>query len=218
MRFLLTIAACCLLCTSVRAQTAPPAPIAPVDPATLPAHDRHEGLLIAADPYSDAARARERFGKDNPVDAGLLPVELFLKNETAQPMRIRLETIRLDIAPPGEPRQKIQAITADEAAVRIVYPAGTPDPEAKRARLPSPIPLPHHDKKSDKVAARLRPLALDADVIPPLATLHGFVFFDVSHDFVLVAHASVYVPDVIVIPGNHALTYFELDLGAFVKH
>jgi hypothetical protein len=215
MRFLLTIAACCLLCTGVRAQTTP---AAPVDPSTLPAHDRHEGLLIAADPYSDSARAKKRFGKDNPVDAGLLPVELFLENETAQPMRIRLETIRLDIALPGEARQKIEAISADEAAVRIVFPAGTPDPEAKPARLPTPIPLPHHDKNADKVADRLRSLALDADVIPPLATLHGFVFFDVSHDFALVAHASVYVPDVTVIPGNHALTYFEIDLGASAKH
>jgi hypothetical protein len=37
-----------LLTGSPRAQT---------NPASLPAHDRHEGLLVAADPYTDAARA-----------------------------------------------------------------------------------------------------------------------------------------------------------------
>src|SRR5437763_10182808 len=33
------------------------------DPASLPAHDSHQGLLIAADPYSSAGRYKERFAK-----------------------------------------------------------------------------------------------------------------------------------------------------------
>ena len=50
-----------------------------IDPAALPAHDHHEGLLIAADPYADSARAKEKFGKANPMPVGIIPIEIYFE-------------------------------------------------------------------------------------------------------------------------------------------
>src|ERR1017187_10729427 len=60
---------------------------APPAAQSLP-QDRHEGLSVSVDPYTDMARAKDRFGKANPVPLGILPVEVFLHNETAQPIRV----------------------------------------------------------------------------------------------------------------------------------
>ena len=189
---------------------------AQTDPATLPAHDRHEGLLVAADPCNDAARAKARFGKANPIPAGIVPIEVFLRNETQQPMRINLDTIRLEISREGGQSQHIEALDAGEVAFLIAHPGGTPNPRGQR-RLPRPIPLPSNDKKAKALESILRPLSLDADVIPPSSTVHGFVFFDVSHDFSVLSSASLYLPDVKVIPGNQPLTYFEVDLRSAIR-
>jgi hypothetical protein len=198
------------------AQTAQTAHAAQTDPASLPARDRHEGLLVAADPYTDAARTKDRFGKADPLQAGIVPIEVFFRNETAQPMRIDLSTIRLEIEPPGGSRQRLEALSADDVAGAIAHPGGAPN--ASRSRIPSPIPLPRHDKKQEKVAEILRPLAVQSDVVPPSSTIHGFVFFDVNHDFSLLANASLYVPDVKPIGARQPLTYFELDLRRAAHH
>lgn len=185
---------------------------AQADPATLPAHDRHEGMLVAADPCSDAAQAKTRFGKASPIPAGIVPIEVFLRNETQQPLRINLATIRLEIVPAGGQRQHIEPLDASEVALLIAHPGGTPNPESRQSRFPRRIPLPSNDKKAKELESILRPLSLDADVIPPAATVHGFLFFDLSHNFSVLSAATLYLPDVKIIPGNQALTYFEVDL------
>ena len=58
------------------------------------------GLNVSADPYTDAERAKKKFGKANPIPAGILPVEVFLRNELDQPIRIDLSTIQLTVRPP----------------------------------------------------------------------------------------------------------------------
>jgi hypothetical protein len=182
---------------------------AQTDPASL-AHDRHEGLLVAADPYLDAARAKETFGKANPFTAGILAVELFLKNEGQQPVHFRLETLRLVVQPPEGRRQDLTSLSPAQVAVLIAHPGGTPSPSGG-PRLPVPVPIPSGGGKENKYTDILKPLALDADVVPPMSTLHGFVFFNLGHDFSLAAHASIYLPDVTRIP-NQSLMYFEVEL------
>src|SRR5579872_281105 len=60
-------------------QASTPARTASVDPASLPARDSHQGLLIAADPYMSADRYKEKFGKHSPYDGGIIAIELFLR-------------------------------------------------------------------------------------------------------------------------------------------
>ena len=194
-------------------QQAPPAP--PHSPADFPAHDRHEGLVIAADPCLDAARSKALFGKKNPYEAGILALDVFIKNETPQPMRINLSTVRLEVPLPDGGSQKLESLQPREVATLIVYPAGAPNPSSGR-RLPGGIVVPLHDKKVDQVSEEIRPRALDADVVPPLATIHGFLFFNLSHNFKLAADSTLYVPDIKVIPGNKPLMFFEVALAPAV--
>jgi hypothetical protein len=188
------------------------APPKRVDPASLPAHDRHEGLLVATDSCLDAEIAKQIFGKKNPYDAGILAVDVYFRNETAEAMRVNMRTVRLEVEPPGEETQKIESLSAQQVATLIVFPAGSPNPSMKR-KFPTGIPMPSHDKKVDKLAEAFKPLELDVDVIPPMGTVHGYLFFDLAHDFKLASSSLLYIPDVHVISGNKALMFYEVALA-----
>lgn len=195
---------------------APSPPPAPRGPAEMPAHDRHEGIAIGANPCLDAARSKEIFGKKNPYDAGILALEVFIKNEMPQAARIDFSTVRLEVPLTDGGNQKLEALTAREVATLIVYPAGAPNPSSGR-RLPGGIVVPLHDKKVDQVSEEIRPRTLDADVIPPMATIHGYLFFNMAHNFKLASEATLYVPDIKVIPGNKPLMFFEVALAPAIK-
>jgi hypothetical protein len=184
---------------------------APGSSAALP-HDRHGGLTISVDAYTNSERAKDRFGKSaNPVPTGILPVEVFLKNETPKPIKIRLETVQLDVRlESGD--QQLDWLSVNQVAKLIVHPGGNPSAPSER-RFPVGIPTPSKDKKVDSIASELRPFALDSDVVPPLGTIHGFLFFDVSHNFEAALKSSLYVPDVALLPEQTPLMFFEVPLA-----
>ena len=204
--------AACLICAGAFAQT--PAAKHPSNNSTTPdpsiAHDTHEGMTVTADPYGDRARAKEKFGKANPVDVGILPVEVFLRNETDHPIRVNINTIQLEIHFQNGGRQDIGSLTPAEAAYSIAHPHGPTGP--KTSRLPG-IPSSGGDKKSSQMEAILSPLALDGDIVAPMATVHGFLFFDLDRDMSLANAAVLYIPDAAVIPGNKSLMFFEVPLA-----
>src|SRR5580700_11806023 len=84
------MASALVLCPSAFGQSASsprdPKPVVS-DPAPLP-YDQHSGLTVSVDPYTEAARTKDKFGKANPHDVGVLPVEVFLRNDSDQPMRV----------------------------------------------------------------------------------------------------------------------------------
>jgi hypothetical protein len=201
-------AAVVLACVSVQGQAGS---AARQTDDSLP-HDRHEGLSVSADAYSDPARAKDKFGKAaDPLPVGILPVEVFLRNETDQPMHVDLSTIQLDVHPHGGAQdQDIDAMSLHDVAASVAHPHGPSAPEARRF----PVGLPSStDKKADKVADVLGPLALDSDVVPPHGMIHGFVFFDLGDDMSLAESASVYVPDVTIVPSQKPLMFFEVRVG-----
>jgi hypothetical protein len=199
-----------VLCACVFGQSAPKASDPkPGTPAPLP-RDQHSGMTVSVDPYTEAARTKDKFGKANPHDVGILPVEVFLRNDSDQPMRLNLETVQLEVTLRNGVRQEVDWLRAEEVAQMIAHPNGSANPQQKR--LPLPVPINIGDKKAEKLAAVLRPLTLDADVIPPKATIHGFLYFNVSHEFSLVNKSSLYVPDVSVVSSNEPLVYFEVPL------
>ncbi|MGH9560710.1 MAG: hypothetical protein ACRD3S_04580 [Terracidiphilus sp.] len=174
-------------------------------------HDRHDGLGISADPYTDVERAKKKFGKASPIPAGILPLEVFVRNETDQPIRIDLSTIQLEVRPPDSKRQDIDSLSAVEVAEAIVHPEGPPAPTTRRFP-PIGIPSSGKDKKVENMADILRPLSLDADVVPPMSMIHGFLFFNMNHEISLAETASLYVPDVMLVPSNKPLMFFEIAL------
>jgi hypothetical protein len=199
-----------VLCASAFGQSAssPPDPKpAAKAPAPLPS-DQHSGLTVSVDPYTEAARTKDKFGKANPHDVGILPVEVFLRNDSDQPMRVNLETVQLEVTLKNGVRQEVDWLRAEEVAKLIAHPTGSADPHQKRL----PLPMKIGDKNVEKLANVLRPLTLDADVIPPKGAIHGFLYFDVSHEFEIVKRSSLYVPDVSIAPSNEPLVFFEVPL------
>ncbi len=201
-------AAFLLLCSGAFGQSAAsPADAKATTPAPLP-HDQHSGLTVSVDPYTEAARTKDKFGKANPHDVGVLPVEVFLRNDSDQPMRVNLETVQLEVTLRNGVRQEVDWLRPEEVAKLIAHPSGAADPHQKRL----PLPIKIGDKNVEKLANLLRPLTLDADVIPPKGTIHGFLYFDVSHEFSIASRSSLYVPDVSMAPGNEPLVFFEVPL------
>jgi hypothetical protein len=212
-RIISLAAAGLLACGGVFAQTNSPSgkSAQPVPPSaeSLP-QDKHEGLTVSVDPYTDVTRGKDKFGKANPVPLGILPVEVFLHNETAQPIRVDLSTIQLEVHFQSGKHQDVDWVAVQEVANEIAHPKGPSAPTARRFPIGVPAGA---DSKADKLAAILKPLSLDADIVPPMATMHGFLFFDLNHDMSLAEGASLYVPDVTNIPSSKPLMFFEVPLG-----
>jgi hypothetical protein len=188
-----------------------PAKPAPASSASALSEDRHAGFSISVDPYTDSERAREKFGKSaNPVRVGILPVEVFLKNETPHPIKVNLETVQLDVHLEGGRRQDLDWLSVKRVATFIVHPGGTPSAPSER-RFPIGVNT-GQDKKVDSVVDQLRPFALDSDVVPPLGSIHGFLFFNVARNFDVASTSTLYVPDVTTLPDNSPLMFFEVPL------
>ena len=174
--------------------------------------DKHGGLTVSVDPYTDAHRAKDKFGKAaNPVSVGILPVDVYFKNDTPHAMRVNLETVQLEVKSGEETHQYVDWLTVGQVANMIRHPGGSPSAPSAR-RFPVGIPVPGKDKKVDTIVDQLRPFVLSSNVIPPLGTIHGFLFFDVSHDFSAAQKASLYLPDVVLLPDQTPLMFFEVPL------
>ena len=195
-----------ILAATAAVQLPQPAP----STSTWTAKDSHEGFTVAADTYSDPARTKDKFAKADPYKAGLLAVDVLLKNDTTYPVHVDLSTVRLDVDSPDGQRLHLPILTLDEAAKEIAHPRGP--------SLPLPRRLPSHgapgeDGKARDVEAKLQPLVLQTDVVPPNQSVHGFVFFDVSGDFKVISYASLYVPDVKSVASDSGMIYFEVPLA-----
>lgn len=182
----------------------------PSRPSAWAAKDTHEGFTVAADAYSDAARSKDKFAKADPYKAGVLAVDVFLKNDTAYPVHVDLSTVRLDVDSPDGQRLHLPSLSLGEAAKEIAHPKGPSLPTPHR--FPS-LGAPGEDGKARDVEAKLQLLALQADVVPPNGTLRGFVFFDVSGEFSVVSYASLYVPDVKSVASDSGMIYFDVPLA-----
>jgi hypothetical protein len=186
------------------------------NPASLPAHDSHQALLVAADPYVSAARYKDKFGKHSPYDAGILALEVYVRNDNDKPIRVNLNTISLLIAEPGQSRQKLAAISPEEVANRVLLKPK--DPKAQRLPLPLPGRLPNTGRGKDweEFDTLLRSVAMSSDVLPPNATVHGFFYFDIDSHYDWLSHAQFELPDLAFMLDNKALFFFEVDLAPAV--
>lgn len=175
------------------------------------AHDTHGGMTVSAAPLTDNSRAKHIFGKANPLPAGILPVEVFLRNDTAEPIQVGLDTIELDIHYSSGRMESVDSLPPAQVANFILHPHG--NPQAPRTRR-FPIGMaPMSDKKADQITDILRPLALNSDIVPPMGSIHGYLFFDLQHDLSLVGRSSLYIPDAVIIPSRKPLIFFEVSFA-----
>jgi len=187
---------------------------APPDPMSLPARDSHQDLTIAADPYLRAERyKKEVFGKDSFYAAGIIAIDVYFKNDNNLPIRLNPATIQLVISQPGMDRQRLGPLSPEEVADRTLLTANS----NIRAHRPFPFPgsssSSGHSKDWVEMTTTLRSVALGTDVLPPHATTHGFLFFDLNHDFGAIHNTHLYIPDLAFMTDNKALFFFEIDLA-----
>jgi hypothetical protein len=193
-------------------QTTTPARAASVDPASLPARDSHQGLLIAADPYTSANRYKEKFGKRTPYDGGLIAIDLFFRNDNDLPIRINLKTIQLLLSVPGYSRQRLEPLSPEEVADRVLAkPAKDPTPRFPVPRVGAPPSK--HDKNWEEFADAVRSAALGTDLLPPHATTHGFIYFDMDRHYDWISNARLEIPDLAFMNDTKPLFFFEIDLA-----
>lgn len=180
------------------------------DPSSLRARDAHENLTILADPYLDPERYKGIFGKKSPYDAGIIAIQVYFRNDNPSAIRINPSTIRLVISQPGEQRQRLAPLTAEEVADRTLLNA---DADPRRRTFPRPSSAGPRNKDWTQMVDVVRTVILGTDVLPPRATTHGTFFFDMDHDFKAIRNTQLYVPDLIYMTDQKALFYFEIDLG-----
>jgi hypothetical protein len=192
-------------------QTSTPARSTSADPASLPARDSHQGLLIAADPYTSADRYKEKFAKHSPFEGGIIAIELFLRNDNDSPVRINLKTMQLLVGAPGEARQRLDPLSPEEVADRVLAKPKDPTP-----RLPVPrigAPRSKHDKNWEEFADAVRSAALATDLLPPHATTRGLVYFDIDRHYGWISNARFEIPDLAFMGDTKPLFFFEIDLA-----
>ena len=199
---------------AARGQGATPSPT--VDPMSLSTRDAHQNLTIVADPYVGASRyKKEVFGKRSPYDAGIIAIDVYFKNENDLPIRVNPDTMQLVISQPAQNRQRIDALTPEEVADRALLTASSDVKVPLPRRLPIPIPSSgqKHTKEWTEMSTALRTVALGTDVLAPHATTHGFLFFDLNHDFTAIRNSHLYIPDLAFMTNHQALFFFEIDLA-----
>ena len=204
---------CRLLVLTVLLPLSAFAQTAQVDPLALRTRDAHQNLTIVADPYLSAARYdKAQFGKKSPYEGGIVAINVYFRNDNDSPIRLNLDTIQLVISTPGEERQRLEPLSPEEVADRTIFEAGPKSPTPRRFPFPTPGSASSKGKAWDEMASSLRYIVLSSEVLPPRTTIHGFLFFDVSHQFDAVRHSHLYIPDLSFMADKKALFFFEIDL------
>jgi hypothetical protein len=199
-------------CTAgAQSQASTPARTASPDPASLPAHDSHQGLLIAADPYISAERYKDKFGKHSPYDGGIIAIDLLFRNDNDLPIRLNLKTIQLLVSVPGQSRQRLNPLEPEDVADRVLAKPKDPTPRFPVPRIGAPRSP--HNKEWEEFAANLRQAGLNSDLLAPHATTHGFFYFDVDRHYNWISDARVEVPDLAFMNDPKPLFFFEIDLA-----
>jgi hypothetical protein len=203
--FCFALTAVLIVNVSARAQT---------DPASLAAHDAHQGLLVSVNPYLSAEQSKAKFAKHTPYEGGVLALEVYFKNDNDTPIRLNLTTIRLVFAGPADSRQRLEPLSPEDVA-DLTLLKQRKDPSQQRPRLPFPgrTGRPNRDKEWDQFAGALRSAAMPTEVLAPHSITHGFFYFDVDHHFDLLSNARFEVPDLSFLGDKKPLFFFEIDLA-----
>ena len=205
-----TLARILIVCLALAVTTANG--FAQSDPASLPAKDQHEGLLVAADPCVDAERAKKLFGKKTPLDVGMVPIEVIFRNDNDQPILLGLESIRLQLNPRGGERQQLEPLAVEDVIEKMLYKGG-PDVGMPRRPIPGRLPKVTKDKDYQKLEEVIRPLAFDMTLLPPKSTVRGFLFFYVGRGTAWLRYAQLYIPELQLMTTKQPLFFFEVDLS-----
>ena len=183
-------------------------------PMRTSALDSHEGMTIAAEPWTNVDQYKQAFPKKNPYSSGVLAIRVMFRNETADSIRVNLSRIRLSVEIDEGNRQDLPSLTSEEVA-DVVFRSKTKDP-SRRTRLPLPLPSSTkvgHDKKWTELARQAEEAGFRAGVVAPRSTSEGLLYFDLQGQYDLLSNARLYVPELIALEKNRGLLFFDIDLS-----
>jgi len=191
--------------------TAQQPPAARLELSAYLAADSHEEVTLAAKPYVLAAELEVVFGKHNLAGAGVVPVEILIINTRAEPIRVAWERALLLS---GE--DKFELIEPEAIAWRLYPP---PKPRSPRTWPERPDKFPPDTKRAarESAEAALRSQHLRLSVIPAGGRARGFLYFDRGQQPLPLAQTRLYLPEVVSLPSEQPLFYFEVDLSPYTK-
>jgi len=183
-------------------------------PMRTSALDSHEGMTIAAEPWTHADQYKSAFPKKNPYASGVLAIRVMFRNETADSIRVNISRIRLSLVLEDESRQDLPPLTSGDVA-DVVFASKVKDP-SKRTRLPFPLPSSTkvgHDKNWVELQKSAEEAGFKDGVIAPHSTAQGLLYFDMQGQFDLLTSARLYIPELVALEKNHGLLFFDIDLS-----
>jgi hypothetical protein len=173
--------------------------------------ESHEGVTISARPWTDAQLYKEKFPKKSPFTAGVLAVQVAIRNDADVGVKVGLDRIRLSFRLEDDSNQELQSLSAGQVADAILKP-GSKDPT--RRRVPLPITTGGNKGKDfEELQTQAQNAAVPTSVIGAHSTVQGLLYFDLQGQFDLLKTAHLYIPDVSLMGRSDGLTYFEIDLS-----
>jgi hypothetical protein len=186
------------------------------DPASLPAHESHQDVTVAVRPLVTEGAYKAQFTGKTPYDAGILALEVFIRNDNDKPIRLKLDTMRLLVERPGQQRQRLEPLSAESVADLVILEKPS-DPRAPRLPLPGRRPTSNRSKTWQEFAGRMRAAGIPSDIVGPKSTVRGFLYFDVDHRYDWLSDARLDVPDIAFMLNNEALFFFQVDLAPTLR-
>lgn len=193
-----------LMLPALVAQQAPP-----TDPASLPARDEHQGILVACRPVVERDRLRTLLG-DRADRAGVLPVELFVRNRGPVPLQIDPAGVFLVIERDGS-RHRLEPLAPDRVAQMLLHPQ-PPEIGVPRPRLPVPLPR-RSGRGQTQLERRLEKMAFPRAPIPPGRTVSGWVFFAAGTQPAVLRRASLELTRLEWLGSTQPVMFFEIALA-----
>ncbi len=203
------LALCLALAVTVSAGKKEVAPVRPQPAATYAAHDSHDGVTIAAEPYDKPEKSKAVFGKYDPLKGGYLPVFLVITNTTEDALRLD----NLEVQFVAADRRRVEPTPAGIVSLRLRgrrMPPGGVEP-------PRPLPIPRLPQRTDPNAiSELVDREFVLKMVPPGETVGGFLFFHVGLEHDVLSGARLYLPGISWARTGKPLMFFEVSFDDYL--
>lgn len=177
--------------------------------------DSHEGMTIGVDPWTQPSQYKEKFPKKTPLSGGVVALHVNFQNTSNQSIKVDLQHIRLLLVLDEENRQELAPLSAEDVADTVLLKENSHDPTARRNPLPIPVGKPRagRDANWTNFKEACQNAGVPSSVVAARGSVAGLLYFDLRGEVDLLKTAHLYIPNLVTMDDNHALLYFDIDLG-----
>ncbi len=171
---------------------------------SYPARDSHDGITVAADPFTTREKTKEVFGKFDLLKAGYMPVLVVMANPTDKTVRMDDLLVKLVT----RDRQNIEPTPGESVTMYVRGKTRKSDPR----KIPSPLPWPRSGKTDSGIEVQVHEFSMR--MLPAVGVATGFFYFDLGHRPDLLKGAKLFISNMTWAHNGQALLYFEVPLDA----